>query len=52
MEFKVDFVVTWVDGSDPKWIAEKNKYSANAGSDKKSMNSKKAFREWGTFKYW
>lgn len=52
MEFKVDFVVTWVDGNDPKWIAEKNKYSANAGSDKKSMNSKKAFREWGTFKYW
>ena len=52
MNFKVDFVVTWVDGSDPKWIAEKNKYSLSAGSDRKSMNSKKAFREWGTFKYW
>jgi hypothetical protein len=23
---KIDFVITWVDGSDPKWLAEKNKY--------------------------
>ena len=23
---KIDFVIAWVDGSDPKWQAEKNKY--------------------------
>ena len=23
MEFPIDFVVTWVDGSDPEWIAKK-----------------------------
>jgi len=23
---KIDFVITWVDGSDPKWLAEKKKY--------------------------
>lgn len=23
---KIDFVITWVDGSDPEWLAEKNKY--------------------------
>ncbi|HJF17311.1 MAG TPA: Stealth CR1 domain-containing protein [Globicatella sulfidifaciens] len=50
--FKIDFVVTWVDGSDPNWIKEKNRYSTSAGVEKKGMNSVKAFREWGTFKYW
>lgn len=50
--FPIDFVVTWVDGSDPKWIEKKNRYSKEAGSTKKSMNSAKAYREWGTFKYW
>ena len=24
---KIDFVVTWVDGNDPEWCKEKNKYS-------------------------
>ena len=23
---KIDFVITWVDGSDPQWIAQKNQY--------------------------
>ena len=23
---KIDFVLTWVDGSDPNWLQEKNKY--------------------------
>lgn len=49
---KIDFVVTWVDGSDPKWIKEKNKYSSNAATTNTGMNSIKAFREWDTFKYW
>ena len=26
---KIDFVVTWVDGSDEKWLKEKNKYKAD-----------------------
>lgn len=52
IEFPIDFVVTWVDGSDKKWIEKKNKYSIHAGTSKKSMSSKKAYREWGTFKYW
>lgn len=52
MNFPIDFVVTWVDGSDPSWIAKKNQYSIQAGSYKKSMSSQKAYRDWGTFKYW
>ena len=26
MNEKIDFVIMWVDGSDPKWLQEKNKY--------------------------
>lgn len=49
---KIDFVVTWVDGSDENWIRKKNKFSLTAGRGNKGMNSLKAFREWGSFKYW
>lgn len=50
--FKIDFVVTWVDGSDPVWCEKKAKYDGSVNTSKKSMNSEKAYREWGTFKYW
>ena len=45
----IDFVVTWVDGNDPEWLKEKDKYlgrSLNSGS------TPNRFRDWGTFKYW
>lgn len=28
---KIDFVVTWVDGNDPQWIAEKRKWEKASG---------------------
>ena len=49
MPEKIDFVVLWVDGSDPKWLKEKNKYS------EKKINiddSIARYRDIGTFKYW
>ena len=54
MENKIDFVVTWVDGSDPEWQKEKAKYQ---NSGKKDNNTKWAtsdirFRDWNTLKYW
>ncbi len=46
--YKIDFVVTWVDGNDPKWITEKKKWeglacgnispSADANSDCRYQN--------------
>lgn len=30
---KIDFVITWVDGSDPEWLAEKNKYKNIENND-------------------
>lgn len=49
---KIDFVVTWVDGNDPVWQAKKAQYDKAIDTSKNSMNSEKAYREWGTFRYW
>ena len=49
---KIDFVVIWVDGGDPVWQAKKAESSKSIDTSKKSMNSIKAYRDWGTFKYW
>lgn len=46
---KVDFVVIWVDGSDPNWLKEKNKYSPQK---KNETNSDNRFRDWDILKYW
>lgn len=45
----IDFVVTWVDGSDPVWIEKKNKAVAESGSD---FAYEHRYRDWGIFKYW
>ena len=31
-EQKIDFVITWVDGNDSKWLEEKNKYKNNSNN--------------------
>lgn len=48
-DYPIDFVVTWVDGNDPAWQQEKEKYSKDAGIE---GNITARFREWGLFKYW
>lgn len=50
--FPIDFVVTWVDGNDPKWQEKKNQFSNTAGTKTKGMSSAKAYRDWGTFRFW
>ncbi len=49
--YPVDFVVLWVDGNDPAWQADKNRYLPK---DKQTgaNNSAARFREWGIFQYW
>ena len=41
----IDFIITWVDGNDPKWQAEYQKYK-NEG-----FNSVR-YRDWDILKYW
>jgi len=38
----------WVDGDDPKWIAERDKYYKGELNQKKGS----AYRDWGTLQYW
>ena len=48
---KIDFVIPWVDGSDPMWISEFNKYSTES---KKSGSDSRAerYQDYGLLRYW
>ena len=49
----IDFVVTWVDGSDPEWLAEKQKYEGVArNKDVDKDNELERYRDWDLFRYW
>lgn len=50
-DYKIDFVITWVDGNDEKWQQEKNKYLKNTLNDNKK-NDTVRYREWDNLKYW
>ena len=45
---KIDFVLIWVDGNDPKWQKEKAKYSPNKNEDSRNIR----YRDWENLKYW
>lgn len=45
--YPIDFVITWVDGSDPEWKKEYHKYKSDTG-DKREYR----FRDMGTLHYW
>lgn len=45
---KIDFVLTWVDGNDPEWQAEKRKYSLGLQDDGRVER----YRDWDNLQYW
>lgn len=45
----IDFVITWVDGSDPAWQAEYRRYCCADGTENTSPIR---YRDWGTLRYW
>ena len=46
---EIDFVITWVDGNDPEWKKEFNKYS----SDTKNIDiGEEKYRDWENLHYW
>ena len=47
---KIDFVISWVDESDPKWRKEFEYYSSKEG--RAVDNSAIRYRDWGTLRYW
>ncbi len=48
IDYPIDIVIPWVDGADPAWQKEHDKYSP----DKISDNSSARFRDWNLMKYW
>ena len=45
-DYPIEFIITWVDGSDPAWQAEKNKYKGVKGDSRSSR-----YRDWDTLRY-
>ena len=57
MEDIIDFVVTWVDGNDNKWLEEKRKYEVKSENHKDELfdiwnNNEIRYRDWDNLKYW
>lgn len=50
MERPIDFVLIWVDGSDPQWQAEKEKYLATEKGIIDATQTR--YRDWDNLKYW
>jgi len=48
---EIDFIVTWVDMSDPEWQKEFLKYSNKKGNEKNGVSDAR-FRDNGFLKYW
>lgn len=44
----IDFIITWVDGNDPIWQAEKARYQEKRSGDNRNFR----YREWDTLRYW
>ena len=44
----IDFVLLWVDGADPAWREEFNRYRREAGMDASEVR----YRDWGLLRYW
>ena len=44
----IDFVIPWVDGSNPVWQAQRAAYSPENHSTRTAAQ----YRDWGTLKYW
>jgi len=45
---KIDFVITWVDGSDPEWRRQKAAYLPPAAAD----DGEERYRDWELLRYW
>ncbi|MDD7389020.1 MAG: Stealth CR1 domain-containing protein [Lachnospiraceae bacterium] len=46
---KIDFVVSWVDGSDPEWLKEREAFFPEAMTNGLDINR---FRDWNLMRFW
>ena len=52
MEDKIDFVITWVDSNDKKWLETKNEYEEKEKGNKKLDKRIVRYRDMECLKYW
>jgi len=50
MENRIDFVITWVDGNDPEWRKERERYAELEHRNIDNNNIR--YRDWDTLRYW
>ena len=50
MENRIDFVITWVDGNDPKWRKERDYYAGIEYGEE--VHNQSRYRDWDTLRYW
>lgn len=48
---KIDFVILWVDGSDPAWLAEKNRYLTEKFGNQ-FVSGASRYQDWEQLPYW
>ena len=48
----IDFVIPWVDGSDPAWQKERDAKAAQLGSMERCDNRSERYRDWDNLRYW
>ena len=48
---KIDFVITWVDGSDPVWLAERAKYVSDSDTKRKDVAGSARYHDNGLLQY-
>ncbi|TLG81047.1 stealth family protein [Vagococcus zengguangii] len=50
---KIDFVITWVDGSDKHWIKKKKMYDPNINvNENNEVSGEVRYRDWELLKFW
>ena len=52
MSAPIDFVITWVDGSDSKWIELRRQYQGALTKEDKKKNTEARYRDMELLKYW
>ncbi|MDO4759616.1 MAG: stealth family protein [Candidatus Saccharibacteria bacterium] len=51
IDFEIDIVIPWVDGSDPEWLKSKNIYSGKELSDAEIDYQVRQFRDWDNLQF-
>lgn len=51
-EQPIDFVIPWVDGSDPEWLAERRRYETEEDRRDIARASDIRYRSWDNLQYW